>query len=246
MSRTHETLFVSDIHLDATRPRIIDLFNRFLVKRACYADALYILGDLFEYWIGDDAAYPEYQATFTALKKISERQAPVFFLHGNRDFLVAKKFSQLTGARLLPEEHRAQVYGQNILLMHGDTLCTDDIAYQKFRQKAHNKLLQWIVLHLPLSLRQSLAARLRETSRQATADKSAEIMDVNQMAVAQAMQRHGVTTLIHGHTHRPAIHEFELNRMRCQRAVLGDWYQQASVLSMTQEGFRLESFASLE
>ena len=246
MSSTGETLFVSDIHLDARRPEIVDLFNQFLIKRARCADALYILGDLFEYWIGDDAPYPEYDATFTALKKTSDHQTPVFFLHGNRDFLVAKKFSQLTGARLLPEECIARIYGQNILLMHGDTLCTDDIAYQKFRQKTRNKWLQWIVLHLPLGLRQSLATRLRDTSRQAIADKSAEIMDVNQRAVEEAMQRHGVTTLIHGHTHRPAIHEFELNRMRCQRAVLGDWYDNASVLSMTEAGFKLESFTSLE
>ena len=242
----NETLFVSDIHLDEKRPEIVDLFNRFLARRAYYADALYILGDLFEYWIGDDAPYPEYGATFAALKKVSDNQVPVFFLHGNRDFLVAKKFSQLTGARLLPEEFIAQVYGRNILLMHGDTLCIDDIAYQKFRKKAHNKWLQWIALHLPVSLRQSLANRLRETSKQAMSEKSAAIMDVNQTAVEQVMQSHGVTTLIHGHTHRPAIHEFELNDRYCKRAVLGDWYQSASVLSMTKDDFKLESFASLD
>ena len=241
----NETLFVSDIHLDAHRPAMVDLFNQFLVRRACHADALYILGDLFEYWIGDDAPYPEYDATFKALKKISDRPAPVYFLHGNRDFLIARKFSQLTGARLLAEESIARVYGRNILLMHGDTLCIDDIAYQRFRKKTRNKLLQWIVLHLPVGLRQSLADRLRKASRQAMADKSAEIMDVNQAAVERVMQRHRVTTLIHGHTHRPAIHEFELNNIAYRRAVLGDWYQKGSVLSMTKDGFMLESFETL-
>jgi UDP-2,3-diacylglucosamine hydrolase len=240
-----ETLFVSDVHLDVKRPIIIDLFNQFLLKRAIHADALYILGDLFEYWIGDNAPYQEYQSTFSALKKVSETNTPVYFLHGNRDFLVAKKFASQTGITLLTEEHVANIYNQNILLMHGDTLCIDDIAYQRFRKKAHNKWLQWIALRLPISTRQSLAQLLRDTSTQATAEKHADIMDVNQSAVEAAMLRNKTKTLIHGHTHRPGIHDFEINTETYKRAVLGDWYIQGSVISVNTKGMELESFSSI-
>ncbi len=240
-----ETLFVSDIHLDVKRPAVADLFNQFLLKRAIHADALYILGDLFEYWIGDDAPHQEYQSTFSALKKVSRANTPVYFLHGNRDFLVAKKFAEQTGISLLGEEHVINIYGQNILLMHGDTLCIDDIAYQRFRKKAHSKWLQWIVLHLPISTRQSLAQHLRETSTQATAEKHADIMDVNQSAVEAAMQRNNINTLIHGHTHRPDVHEFKVNAINHKRAVLGDWYTQGSVISVNAKGLNLESFSDI-
>ncbi|MFK7794368.1 MAG: UDP-2,3-diacylglucosamine diphosphatase [Gammaproteobacteria bacterium] len=240
-----ETLFVSDVHLDVKRPAVVDLFNQFLLKRAIHADALYILGDLFEYWIGDDAPHQEYQSTFNALKKISASNTPVYFLHGNRDFLVANEFAKQTGITLLSEEHVASIYHQNILIMHGDTLCTDDIAYQRFRKKARNKWLQWIALHLPISTRQSLAHRLRDTSTQATAEKHADIMDVNQSAVKAAMQRNNTDTLIHGHTHRPGIHEFKLDNKAHKRIVLGDWYTQGSVISATTDGIQLESFASI-
>ena len=240
-----ETLFVSDIHLDVKRPAVVDLFNQFLLKRAIHADALYILGDLFEYWIGDDAPYAEYQSTFHALKTVSNSNTPVYFLHGNRDFLVANKFAKQTGILLLTEEHVANIYNQNILLMHGDTLCIDDIAYQRFRKKAHNKWLQWIVLHLPVSTRQSLAKRLRDTSTQAVAVKSADIMDVNQTAVEAAMRRNHTNILIHGHTHRPNIHDFEIDSKNYKRAVLGDWYKQGSVVSVSPDGINLESFTSI-
>lgn len=240
-----ETLFVSDVHLDAKRSAVVDLFNQFLLKRAIHADALYILGDLFEYWIGDDAPYLEYQATFQALQSLTSQQVPIYFLHGNRDFLVAQRFAKQTGVSLLSEESIATIYNQNILLMHGDTLCTDDLAYQNFRKKTHNKLLQWLVLHLPVSTRQKLAEKLRNTSSQAVAEKSAEIMDVNQTAVEDVLARHETTCLIHGHTHRPKIHEFSLNNKLCTRAVLGDWYQQGSVLSVTPEGMNLQSFSEI-
>ena len=240
-----ETLFVSDIHLDVKRPAVVDLFNQFLLKRAINADALYILGDLFEYWIGDDAPHSEYQSTFDSLKKVSSSNTPVYFLHGNRDFLIASEFARRTGITLLTEEHVVNIHGQNILLMHGDTLCTDDIAYQRFRKKAHNKWLQWIVLHLPISTRQSLAQRLRDTSTQATAEKHADIMDVNQSAVEAAMHRNNTQILIHGHTHRPCKHEFKSNGEIFTRAVLGDWYTHGSVISVTTNGINLESFSSI-
>lgn len=240
-----ETLFVSDIHLDAKRSAVVDLFNQFLIKRAIHADALYILGDLFEYWIGDDAPYLEYQNTFQALEKVTSNDIPVYFLHGNRDFLIAKSFAEKTGITLIKEEHIVSIYNQNILMMHGDTLCTDDIAYQNFRKKTHNKFLQWCTLRLPVSARKKLAEKLRNTSSQAVADKPADIMDVNQTAVEQALSRHQTTCLIHGHTHRPAIHEFSFNQQACTRVVLGDWYQQGSVLTLTPEGMELQNFSQL-
>lgn len=240
-----ETLFVSDIHLDEKRSTVIDLFNQFLLKRALHADALYILGDLFEYWIGDDAPYQSYQSTFNALKKVSASNTPIYFLHGNRDFLIAESFARQTGIQLINEEHVISIHGQDILLMHGDTLCIDDIAYQRFRKKAHNKWLQWLALHLPISIRESLALRLRDTSTQATAEKPADIMDVNQSAVEAAMRRNNTKVLIHGHTHRPGIHDFEVASTTYKRAVLGDWYTQGSVISLTENGINLESFSSI-
>ena len=236
-----ETLFVSDVHLDSSRAAIVELFNAFLTRRAAQADALYILGDLFEYWIGDDAPYPEYSATLDALRLVANNNIPVYFLHGNRDFLIAKQFTKNTGAQLITEEHVVNIYGQRILLMHGDTLCTDDIAYQNFRKKTHNKFLQWITLRLPVKVRQSLASRLRATSKQAIEQKPAEIMDVNQDAVDAAIQRNNVTTIIHGHTHRPGIHRND----RYTRIVLGDWYTQGNVLCVTENDMRLEDFNSV-
>lgn len=241
-----ETLFVSDIHLDMKRPALVDLFNQFLYKRAVHADALYILGDLFEYWIGDDAVGVEYQPTLDALRKVTQSTTAVYFLHGNRDFLIAEKFARQTGVTLLTEEHVVRIYDQDVLLMHGDTLCMDDIAYQRFRKKTHSKLLQWIVLHLPISTRESLALKLRDTSVQATSEKQADIMDVNQAAVEAALLRNQSKLLIHGHTHRPGIHDFTIHSQPCKRIVLGDWYTQGNVLSLTPDhGIQLANFSAL-
>lgn len=240
-----ETLFVSDIHLDASRSSIIDLFNLFLTRRAAQADALYILGDLFEYWIGDDAPYSEYSTTFDALSELTSNKVPVYFLHGNRDFLIAERFAKLTGISLLSEETVITPYQQKILLMHGDTLCTDDIAYQNFRKKTHSKLLQNMVLRLPVFARQSIANRLRATSMQAIGKKSAEIMDVNQTAVEAAVKRNNVATLIHGHTHRSAIHNFTIGDENYTRIVLGDWYTHGNVFCLSDQGMRLEDFTKV-
>ncbi|MEM8845293.1 MAG: UDP-2,3-diacylglucosamine diphosphatase [Pseudomonadota bacterium] len=241
----NETLFVSDIHLDPKRSTIVDLFNHFLLKRALHADAVYILGDLFEYWIGDDAPYSEYTSTFNALKEVCDTGTPVYFMHGNRDFLIAKKFSEKTGVTLLPEEKVIDLYDDKVLLLHGDTLCIDDVKYQEFRKKTHNKFYQWIVLHLPISTRQKLANYLRNTSKQEIAEKTLEIMDANQSAVEMAFKKHHVTTLIHGHTHRPNIHKFSKDNTDYTRVVLGDWYQQGSVLVVTPDNMALESFSSI-
>ena len=240
-----ETLFVSDIHLDMRRSAMVDLFNQFLLKRAVNADALYILGDLFEYWIGDDAPYIEYQHTISALKTVTQNKVPVYFLHGNRDFLISQGFAKQTGVSLLKEETIVNIYGNKVLLMHGDTLCTDDIAYQKFRKKTHNQFLQRLVLSLPIGMRQNLAKKLRKTSSQAIAEKSADIMDVNQQAVEEALARNQAALLIHGHTHRPCIHEFNINKQACKRAVLGDWYTQGSALKLTTNEMCLESFTEV-
>ena len=240
-----ETLFVSDVHLDAKRSAIVDLFNQFLLKRAINADAIYILGDLFEYWIGDDAPYKEYTSTFDALKKVSSAGVPIYFMHGNRDFLIARKFAHQTGIKLLPEELVIDLYDQKVLLLHGDTLCTDDIKYQEFRKKTHNKLYQWIVLHLPVSTRQKLANYLRNTSKEEIAEKTEDIMDVNQSAVETALENHHVTTLIHGHTHRPQIHHFTKNAKDYTRAVLGDWYQHGNILAVTANSMNLEDFSAI-
>ncbi len=240
-----ETLFVSDIHLDTSRSSIIDLFNAFLTRRAVQADALYILGDLFEYWVGDDAHFDEYASTFDALKQLTDQQVPVYFLHGNRDFLIAERFAQLTGVSLLQEETVVTPYRQRILLMHGDTLCTDDVAYQNFRKKTHNKFLQKFVLSLPVFVRQAIAGRLRATSKQAIGQKPPEIMDVNQSAVDAAVQRNNVATLIHGHTHRSAIHNFTIDGEDYTRVVLGDWYFHGNVFCLSEQGMRLEDFTAV-
>ena len=239
-----ETLFVSDIHLDAQRQDIIDLFAEFLLDRAANADALYILGDLFEYWLSDDDPADALSSVFDAFSKLHKENVPVFFQHGNRDFLLGKQFCQRYGCQLLTEAHKLNLYGQSAIAMHGDTLCTDDIAYQKFRRKAHNRFLQKIVLSLPLKTRQNIADRLRETSRKAVQSKSEQIMDVNPQETEQTFDQHGVSLLIHGHTHRPAIHIYPKDSVRSARvrAVLGDWYNEGSVLVCTPGHIQLERF----
>jgi len=225
------TLFISDLHLSAERPEIIDLFLRFLRERAAQAEALYILGDLFEYWIGDDAAaHTGYVPVLHSLRTLADAGTPVFVMHGNRDFLLGSSFEKTTGVRLLEEPTTIDLYGKPALLMHGDTLCTDDVAYQKFRVMVRDP--DWVERFLAKSLqeREAIVRGLRETSKAAMATKNPEIMDVNQRAVESVMKEHRIRHLIHGHTHRPAQHEFLLNGTRAHRTVLGDWYDQGSVL----------------
>ena len=235
------TLFISDLHLSAERPGIFDLFLRFLRERGAGSDALYILGDLFEYWIGDDAAgYSGYLPVMEGLRALTGAGTPVYLMHGNRDFLLAGGFEQATGARLLPEPALIDLYGEPVLLMHGDTLCTDDIEYQRFRATVRDPA--WIAQFVAKSLeeRQAIVRNLRETSKAATAAKKPEIMDVNQNAVESVMTAHRIVRLIHGHTHRPSMHEFPLNGKTAHRTVLGDWYDQGSVLVCTPESCVLE------
>ena len=235
-----QTLFVSDLHLDHTRPHIADAFCRFL-RDITDTDALYILGDLFEYWIGDDDPATGLQGVIDSIRELSLSGVPVYFVHGNRDFLVGKAFEELTRCKILQDETVVDLYGTPTLVMHGDTLCTDDIAYQKYRAKVRNRWVQRAVLMLSTEQRQKMAQRLREKSISATQDKPPEIMDVNQDAVAQTMLKHGVQHLIHGHTHRPGIHDFTLSGNACKRIVLGDWYEQGSVLRCAPGSMNLET-----
>jgi len=225
------TLFISDLHLDPARPHIVDLFTRFVAGEARQAEALYILGDLFESWIGDDDDSPLARQVAQSLLALKQSHVPVFFMHGNRDFLLGQDYARNAGMTLLNDPAIVEFGGERTLLMHGDTLCTDDIAYQEFRAVVRNPDWQNQFRARSLSERHAFAAQARAESVKHTAGAKPEIMDVNQGAVVSTMRKHGVRTLIHGHTHRPATHRFDLDGQAAERIVLGDWYEQSSVLT---------------
>lgn len=238
------TLFISDLHLEPAHPARTALLLDFLRQQAGSADALYLLGDLFETWIGDDDDAELGLTVAAALQTLTASGVPGFFLHGNRDFLLGERFAAATGVQLLPESVVIGLAGERVLLLHGDTLCTDDVDYQAFRTQVRHPVWQAQMLALPLAQRRGLAGRLRETSRQATGQKAAEIMDVNWAEVERVMRLHNVQHLIHGHTHRPALHSWTLDGQPARRAVLGDWQdEQGSVLCCDELGWRLESIA---
>jgi len=232
------TWFISDIHLDSARPDIGAAFAHFIDTTASDAEALYILGDWFESWIGDDDPDPAKHAAVAAVKRLSERGTRCYFCHGNRDFLAGQTLAREAGLTLLDEEHVIELGGERVLLMHGDSLCTDDVQYMAFRQQVRDPAWQQQVLALPIPARQALAAKAREQSATDMAQKAEDIMDVNQEAVAQALRRHDVRRLIHGHTHRPATHTFDDEGIERTRHVLGDWYDQGRVLAFDADGFR--------
>ncbi|MSR09323.1 MAG: UDP-2,3-diacylglucosamine diphosphatase [Gammaproteobacteria bacterium] len=236
-------LFVSDLHLDATRPAATECFLRFLAVDARNASTLYILGDLFEVWTGDDAAGTHEVRILDALRQYIRAGHRCGFLRGNRDFLVGAGFAARTGATLLPDETLIDVYGEQVLLLHGDTLCTDDHSYQRYRRLVHNRALRALYLALSPQIRNRIAAYARRRSAAANASKSAEIMDVNPAAVADAFRRHGVELMVHGHTHRPATHTLELDGKTARRVVLGAWYEQGSVLYWTESGLELRQIS---
>jgi len=239
------TLFISDLHLSPERPAIVGLFLKFLRERASRAEALYILGDLFEYWIGDDAGLKsEARPLVDALRALTGAGIPVKVLHGNRDFLLGEQFEKESGCQLVPDPSVISLYGNPTLIMHGDLLCTDDTDYLKFRTMVRDP--QWIKMFLamPVPDRIAMAQKYREVSKEATANKRPEIMDVNPAAVELAMTTHRVHHLIHGHTHRPARHEINIDGHIAYRTVLGDWYDQGSVLVCEASGCRLEGLAS--
>jgi UDP-2,3-diacylglucosamine hydrolase len=227
------TLFISDLHLDEARPHITEEFARLLAGEARSADALYILGDLFESWIGDDDDSPLAAQVATHVRALADAGVPVHFMHGNRDFLLGEDYARRAGMALLPDPTVVELRGQRILLMHGDTLCTDDVEYQKFRSVVRDPHWQRAFLAKPLAERRAFAAMARGESSRQTATKQAEIMDVNEQAVLAAVRAHSVRTLIHGHTHRPATHRITVNGQIAERIVLGDWYEQGSVLTWT-------------
>ncbi|AWO78141.1 MULTISPECIES: UDP-2,3-diacylglucosamine diphosphatase [Serratia] len=236
------TLFIADLHLCAQEPAITAGFLRFLRREAMHADALYILGDLFEAWIGDDDPEPLHAEIAAALKALQQAGVPCYFIHGNRDFLLGKRFARASGMQLLPEEKVLELYGRRILILHGDTLCTDDQAYQQFRRKVHNPLIQKLFLALPLRWRLKIAANMRARSQQSNQGKSDAIMDVNPQAVEQTMLRHDVHWMIHGHTHRPAVHRLALSNGEAHRAVLGAWHVEGSMIKVSADAVELISF----
>jgi UDP-2,3-diacylglucosamine hydrolase len=234
------TLFVSDLHLCAQRPAITRLFLDFLAGEARRAEALYVLGDLFEFWIGDDAAdQDEFRAVVQGLRALSQSGVPLYFMYGNRDFLMRQRFEHDTGGRLLPDPTRVDLYGEPTLLMHGDLLCTADTDYFEFRKMVRDPRWQDQFLAKSLAERNALFNRYREISKNNVAQKPVEIMDVVSSAVENVMRRHSVRRLIHGHTHRPGEHVFALDGAPARRMVLGAWYEQGSVLRVTPQGWTL-------
>ena len=236
------TLFIADLHLQSEEPAITAGFLRFLQGEARQADALYILGDLFEAWIGDDDPNPLHQQIASAIKAVVDAGVPCYFIHGNRDFLVGQRFARQSGMLLLAEEERLDLYGREVLIMHGDTLCTDDPGYLAFRAKVHTPWIQRLFLALPLLIRRRIAARMRADSKAANSSKSLEIMDVNQQAVISEMEKHQVQWLIHGHTHRPAVHELTANEQPAFRVVLGAWHTEGSMIKVTPDDVELIAF----
>ena len=233
------TLFLSDIHLDDSRPEALEWLLAFLTGPAREAAAVYILGDLFEYWIGDDAPPVGARRLARESANLVETGVPCHFLHGNRDFLLGEEYAARARLRLLPEAIVEPLYGTPTLLLHGDTLCTDDVEYQAFRQQARDPAWQSAILKLPVEERLRMAREARDASARHTGATPMEIMDVNEAAVKDAFETHSVNRMIHGHTHRPAVHHHELaDGTNAERIVLADWYTEASYLELTAAGAR--------
>jgi len=235
------TLFISDLHLEAERPEIGEQFVRFLEEEAGAADALYILGDLFEYWVGDDDPNAHYKIMKNAIRDLADTGVPIFFMHGNRDFMIGDRFAEETGVRLLEDPQAIDLYGTRVLLSHGDSLCTDDAQYQQMRQMTRKPEWQAMMRAKPLEERIAIAEQARQQSQEYSATASEEIMDVNQDAVIETIREHEVEVLLHGHTHRPAVHDVDLGDRTATRIVLGDWYEQGSVVRWDENGPRLEA-----
>jgi UDP-2,3-diacylglucosamine hydrolase len=236
------TLFVSDLHLAAERPHISAVFFDFVRDVASRAQALYVLGDLFEYWVGDDDLDdPLNSAVAHALGELAESSVAVYFLHGNRDFLIGETFVARARATLISDPTKVNLYGTPTVLMHGDTLCTDDVDYQKFRATARDPKFQAQFLAQPIEARRARVGQLREINAQAKQAKSAEIMDVAVTAVEDTLRRYDYPRLIHGHTHRPARHVHVVDGHTCERWVLNDWYERGGYLHCDVAGCRAVS-----
>lgn len=234
------TLFIADLHLDDSRPQITTLFENYLASDEIrHADALYILGDLVEAWIGDDDDAELPRRIADATRAVRDAGVPVYFMVGNRDFLLGETFATRAGMTRLDDATVHDIQGRSTLLMHGDVLCTDDVAYQAVRQQVRNPQWQAQILSMPLEARRIFAAKARADSKAHTGSTMESIMDVNAVAVTEAMRKAGVTRLIHGHTHRPAIHSFGMDGKTAERIVLGDWYEHGSVLRVGAENVEL-------
>ncbi|WP_338803629.1 UDP-2,3-diacylglucosamine diphosphatase [Xenorhabdus griffiniae] len=237
------TLFIADLHLSEQEPAITAGFLRFLREDAIHAESLYILGDFFDYWIGDDDPNPLHTKIAQALNELKQQGIPCYFMHGNRDFLLGSRFSRESGLILLPQEEVLELHGKRILILHGDTLCTDDINYQQYRKRVHTPWIQRLFLFLPLFIRLKIAAKMRAGSQYTNSQKSASIMDVNQEAVIEHFNKYQTDWIIHGHTHRPAIHDIQIGDKTVHRGVLGAWHEQGSMFKVTETAIELISFS---
>ena len=238
------TQFISDLHLEDSRPESTELLLRLLAGPARDADAFYVLGDLFEFWIGDDAVSATAERVAEAFYSLVGAGVPCYFQHGNRDFLLGSDYAARAQFCLLPEAVVLDLYGTPSLLMHGDQLCTDDVEYQAFRKQVRDPDWQAIFLSRSLDERLEIARQARDESRKHTAAASMEIMDVNNGAVLQAFHDHKVHQMIHGHTHRPAFHDHVLeDGSSANRIVLADWYQDGSVLLVSPDGVAVETLS---
>ncbi|MGH8397384.1 MAG: UDP-2,3-diacylglucosamine diphosphatase [Gammaproteobacteria bacterium] len=235
------TLFISDLHLDPARPQITRLFLDFMKTEARAAEALYILGDFFELWIGDDDPDAHHARVIASVRELADCGVPVYFMHGNRDFLIGERFAHAAGCTLLPDPYLADLYGLLTLLMHGDILCTDDVEYQAFRKMVREPARQQAFLEKSVEERRTYMTQARAATKLRTQAKAEYIMDVNQQAVETMMKQYAVTRLIHGHTHRPAVHTFQSDGIEKTRVVLGDWYEQGSMLKVNKSDIRLLS-----
>nr|WP_214658444.1 UDP-2,3-diacylglucosamine diphosphatase [Pseudomonas folii] len=235
-------MLISDLHLQEERPDITRAFLDLIAGRARDAQALYILGDFFEVWIGDDAMSPFQRSICQALRELSDSGTQIFLMHGNRDFMIGRAFCKAAGCTLLPDPSVVQLNGEPVLLMHGDSLCTRDEGYIRMRRYLRNPLTLFVLRNLPKSTRHKLARKLRNESRSQTRMKANDIVDVTPEEVPEVMQQFGVRTLIHGHTHRPAIHKLQIGDQAARRIVLGDWDKQGWAVQVDEQGFQLGAF----
>jgi len=230
------TLFISDLHLEADRPDIADQFLRFLETEALNADALYILGDLFEFWIGDDDPNEHYAWVKQGLRKLTKKDIPVFFMHGNRDFMIGNDFATDTAITILADPHIVEIHGEKVLLSHGDIYCTDDVEYQAVRKMTRDPQWQAMMLTKSVEERQAFGEQARAASIAQRGNINEDITDVNQDAIESAFRDADVTLMLHGHTHRPAVHDLTIDGQPTKRIVLGDWFDHGSVVRWDADG----------
>lgn len=233
------TLFISDLHLSPENHDLINLTINFLKQETKDVKTLYILGDLFNTWLGDDIVPTEFEPVITQLQQLKQNGITIYLMVGNRDFMLGEQFALRAGCKLINDPHIIDLYGTKTLVMHGDSLCSDDVSYQRYRRWTRSTLLQWCFLHLSAKCRQGISDKIKQKSRQQKQFKSAMIMDVNQDEVINVMSKFDVTRLIHGHTHRPAFHQLNINGKSAHRIVLGDWDNNVSFLKCDNQHISL-------